>query len=129
MRKSWPYFGERELRCKCHFADCPKHGMDEAFMNRLVSLRRVYDRPIILNSAYRCPRYNNVVSDTGVNGPHTTGRAVDIRIYGHYAWELMQIAFDMQFTGVGIHQKGDYPGRFVHLDDLDSELRPRVWSY
>ncbi len=98
-------------------------------MARLERLRQAFGKPMRLSSAYRCPDYNARVSHTGLTGPHTTGRAVDVLISGEEAYRLVQLALEYGFTGIGIAQRGPYERRFIHLDDLEGDLRPRVWSY
>lgn len=121
------HFKRKELKCKC---GCGRADMSPEFMERLELLREEYGKPIILSSAYRCPEYNNKISATGKNGPHTTGRAVDIPIMLYDAFLIAKLAFMFGFTGIGIKQHG-YPGkRFIHLDDIqDPRTRPRIWTY
>jgi len=33
------------------------------------------------------------------------------------------------WKGVGISQKGKHKSRFIHLDTIDSDNRPWIWSY
>jgi zinc D-Ala-D-Ala carboxypeptidase len=102
------------------------------FLDRFERLRKAFGRPLIINSGYRSPVYNSTVSSTGLTGPHTTGRAMDIRIYGHHAYELVQMAQHFEFTGIGLKQHGPQGARFVHLDDLAHAVdcpRPWVWTY
>ena len=33
------------------------------------------------------------------------------------------------WKGIGISQKGKHKSRFIHLDTIDSDNRPWVWSY
>jgi zinc D-Ala-D-Ala carboxypeptidase len=104
----------------------------EQFLDKFEKLRQMWGAPLIINSGYRSPAHNATVSETGSNGPHTTGRAVDIRIYGEHAFAVVHLALQLGFTGVGISQKGDQAKRFVHLDDLhrtDGYPRPTIWSY
>jgi len=105
--------------------------MDSAFMKKLVSLRITFNFPMILMSAFRCPDYNAHVSSTGHTGPHTTGKAVDIKIARGLAYQLLKLALIYDFTGIGVKQHGD--GRFIHLDTLTngetSGPRPTIWSY
>ena len=118
-------FKNYELRCK----HCGRCEMDEDFMFRLEKVRHIYNKPIYITSAYRCPEYNNQISSTGLNGAHTTGKAVDIHVYGVKAWELLNLITLFEFKGIGVKQKGDMSKRFIHIDDSDSSLGPRVWSY
>lgn len=126
--KRWPSFSIKELECK---------GSGElivvpAFMDKLQALRDAFGKPIIITSGYRCPEYNNEVSGTGKDGPHTTGRAVDIDVRGLDALQIIFLAKRLEFTGFGVSQKGDH--RFIHIDDLTNEMgvtgpRPWIWSY
>ncbi len=102
------------------------------FLDKFEKLRRMFGAPLIINSGYRSPEHNKAVSDTGEGGPHTTARAVDVRIYGEHALALVHLALEVGFTGIGISQKGDQAKRFIHLDDLrreDGFPRPWIWSY
>ncbi|WP_143711406.1 D-Ala-D-Ala carboxypeptidase family metallohydrolase [Magnetococcus marinus] len=127
--QSWPHFSHAELECHC---GCGSQKMDPQFMERLEELRMAYGKPIIVNSAYRCPNHNASVSTTGSNGPHTTGRAVDVQVSGEDAHTLMALAMHHGFTGIGVSQRGQHKSRFIHLDTLDvapGQPRPTIWSY
>ena len=102
--------------------------MDMRFILRLDRLRMEYGAPMRVTSGYRCPAHNNSVSSTGLDGPHTTGRAADIGISGEKAYHLLR---QVSFSGVGINQRGAYDKRFIHLDDLEGpeHPRPRIWTY
>ena len=120
------HFTLDELKCK----HCGKYVVNTEFANRLEALRKVYDKPMIISSWYRCPEHNANVSSTGKTGPHTTGRAVDVLVSGSDCLKLIEIALGLGFTGFGISQKGST--RFLHLDDLENgagQPRPWIWSY
>lgn len=120
------HFAMSEFQCSC----CGENKMTSDFINKLTGLRIVADFPFIISSGYRCPKHNNQVSSTGHDGPHTTGRAADIRVYGKQALYLVERAQAFGFTGIGVAQKGK--ARFIHLDDLESMYnrpRPHIWSY
>lgn len=125
----WQYFTEDELKCRC---GCGNADMELGFMERLVALREYLGFPFIITSAYRCAEYNQKVSTTGSNGSHTTGRAIDIAVYGEQAYNLISHALQFQFHGIGVSQTGTHRSRFIHLDDLtrvDGFPRPWVWGY
>jgi zinc D-Ala-D-Ala carboxypeptidase len=105
--------------------------MDSTFLQMLDQLREKCGFPLEISSGYRSPEYNAAVSKTGENGPHTTGKAADIKVSGTNAYILLKHAFAMGFTGIGISQKGAHQSRFIHLDILGSDQGPRpvVWSY
>jgi hypothetical protein len=142
----WKFFTKEEMRCKGSGEYGPKlsrsevlakgdtpylaPSMDERFMRRLDMLRERYGMPIFVTSGFRSPRYNAQISRTGASGPHTTGHAVDIRVAGNDALDLIALAVGLGFTGVGVKQHGT--GRFLHLDDLPGgpgRPRPWIWSY
>lgn len=125
----WKFFTVEELTCHC---GCGAMEMDEEFMGLLVALRRMSGVPLPLSSAYRCPKYNSEVSSTGLEGPHTTGQAVDPRISGVNALKVLQMAPLYGMTGIGVKQHGPYSERFIHLDNLfqiAGRPRPHIWSY
>lgn len=122
------HFSNAELECHC---GCGSNQMDLNFLELLEDLRAMVNKPLQLSSAYRCPSHNNAVSSTGKTGPHTTGQAVDILAFGELAFDIIQFAGQLGFTGIGIKQRGHFGGRFIHLDTLavPDFNRPRVWSY
>lgn len=127
--RDYQYFSAEELACKCSYPICPRHGMDDDFMEKIVDLRRELNFPFVISSAYRCPNHNVDVSTTGANGPHTQGKALDIRIDGSAARILLDAAIRYQFEGVGIQQQGPRGRRFIHLDMMERPSGPVVWSY
>jgi uncharacterized protein YcbK (DUF882 family) len=99
-------------------------------MERVERLRLAYGSPLAVTSAMRCRQHNAAVSETGDDGPHTTGRAIDFLVDRGDAYDLLRLALQMGFTGIGVQQRGDR--RFLHLDDLPDaprQPRPTVWSY
>lgn len=109
--------------------DLPGSGeeyMDYLFLNNLDALRHQCGFPFIITSGYRSPEYNNQVSSTGYDGPHTSGKAADILVSRSNAYEVLRNALAMGcFEGIGINQKGD--SRFIHLDSIQGSNR--LWSY
>lgn len=126
------FFPDHELACKCGRCGRGRDDMDPYFMGRLIGLREAYGASLPVTSAFRCPDHNGRVSATGRTGPHTTGRAADIRIFGSAALRLVELAIAAGFTGIGVGQKGDHNSRIIHLDDLEpspSGPRPWIWTY
>lgn len=119
----WEYFSRKELACRGS-GECR---MSPDFMDLLDNLREAYGRKMIITSGYRSPEYNNLVGTTGFDGPHTQGIAVDVSVLGRDAYDLIKAALNLGFMGIGISQNGK--SRFVHLDIMENEFRPRVWSY
>lgn len=123
----WPHFRPDEMACR----KTGKLMIDEAFMGQLEELRGLCGFPLIIGSGYRSPEHNVEVSDTGLDGAHTTGRAVDISVYGDRAFTVISHAIGMGIRRIGISQKGAIPSRFIHLDVVNDPAfpSPRVWSY
>lgn len=122
------HFSHNELQCKC---GCGQAKMDEDFLARLEDLRVAFAKPLVVTSGYRCPDHNARVSGTGSKGPHTTGKAVDVLITGADAYNILLLALSLNFSGIGVSQRGEHGARFIHLDNLSfpEYPRPRVWSY
>lgn len=125
MIKYFSYDGDPMLSCPC----CGDKGMTVDFLKKLDKIRGEYGKPMIVNSGYRCAKYNASMSSTGFCGPHTTGRAVDIKTSGEDAIRLVRIALNNGITGIGVKQSGPHNKRFIHLDDLAGDVRPWIWSY
>jgi len=128
----WPHFVPADMRCKC---GCGVLLIDEDHMDRLEYLRSKCQFPLIVTSGYRCPQHNLAVAETGLAGPHTTGKATDFSIEGERAYLLVTFALSCEppchMSGVGIGQRDGTP-RLVHLDSLtaaDGFPRPRIWTY
>ncbi|MEW5251275.1 D-Ala-D-Ala carboxypeptidase family metallohydrolase [Microbulbifer sp. 2201CG32-9] len=120
------YFTEEELACRC----CGKNHFSDDTLRRLIRVRERLNKPMVINSGYRCPSHCTKIGSTMT---HTTGQAVDVSVAGGRAYELLSIAQEEGFTGIGVKQKGAHGGRFLHLDDLEpvpgERTRPTVWSY
>ena len=121
----WRYFTMEELTCHC---GCGVMEMDSVFMAKLSLLRILVDFPMPVSSGYRCPAHNLAVSSTGLDGPHTTGCAVDVLINRARATILIQFALNQGFMGVGPRQHGDDDNRIVHLDICDRPFQV-LWTY
>lgn len=120
----YPNFSEEEFRCK-HTGKCPMH---PDFMARLQRLRTAYGKPMKITSGYR-DKTHPIEAKKTAPGAHASGRACDVAIRGAEAVELLKLALELGFTGIGVQQKGD--GRFLHLDDIEdgTQPRPMIWSY
>ena len=124
------YFKAHEFACKCGECDSDGNEMDPHFMSMLNQLRERFGFPLVITSGYRCPAYNERISTTGRDGPHTTGRAADLHVVGKDAFRLVQqCGLGDWMLGIGIHQRGPHQGRFIHLDDLTHDGRPWIWTY
>ena len=123
----WVYFTEEELACK-GTDECDMH---PEFMEKLIAVREDYNEPMIITSGYRHLAYNDTIGGAK-NSPHLYGRAVDVKVVGGDALELIGAALRHGMTGIGVKQRGDHDRRFIHIDDMpqsDTHPRPWIWSY
>ena len=122
---AWRYFsveGDPMLACPC----CDVMGMDAGFMAVIDEIRHQCGFPFKVNSGFRCGPYNNSMAKTGLEGPHTTGRAIDIRAPGAgMRYIIMETAqqHGLQRFGIG--------PSFIHLDNLHTMDRfpTGIWPY
>lgn len=111
------------FECQC---GCGRgfHDMSEAFLVRLDTAREEARVPFIITSGFRCPEHNQAVSNTGPNGPHTTGRAVDIRTPSSRArFFIIQALLAEGFHRIGIAES------FVHVDNSADHPIEVIWTY
>jgi len=111
------YFSLFEFECPC----CRQVMLSPDLLVRLNHLRMVINKPISVNSGYRCKEENHRIG--GVTGSyHLLGMAVDIHVKDFLLFDLLLYAQEMDFTGIGFYEKEN----FLHLD-----IRPgkkRVWK-
>jgi uncharacterized protein YcbK (DUF882 family) len=101
------YFSLYEFECPC----CRRVMLSPDLLARLNHLRRVINRPIYINSGYRCKEENHKVG--GVPGSyHLLGMAADIHVKDYLLSDLLTIAQEIGFNGIGNYEKKD----FLHLD-------------
>ena len=118
----WKNFKFEEFTCQC---GCGHTEIHAALLDLLQTARDVLG-PIIITSAYRCPDHNDDVSSTGLAGPHTTSKAVDIHISNSQHRKKLIDYFASKVTGLGIAKT------FIHVDILSSDEvphRPNCWLY
>jgi len=102
-RQITPHFSAKEFRCPC--GKCGGGYIAQELVQKLEKLRETLgNRPIHVNSGYRCKAHNNAVGGKK-ESKHLTGQAADIAITG-----VSRETLHTQFGGVGI-----YP-TFTHLD-------------
>ena len=111
------YFSLYEFECPC----CRRVMLSPDLLTRLNHLRNIINRPIYINSGYRCKEENHRVG--GASGSyHLLGMAVDIHVKDFLLVSLLTIAKELGFNGIGIY----YKRNFLHLD-----IRPglkRFWK-
>tara|TARA_R100001377_G_scaffold8941_1_gene4594 strand:+ start:113 stop:469 length:357 start_codon:yes stop_codon:yes gene_type:complete len=118
MQSQWSNFSYEELACQ----HCGIMNLPEEFLISLQGLRESYGKAMTITSGYRCPAHP-LETKKSSPGYHTKA-AVDIAVSGEDANNLLTIALNSGWTGIGIQQKGS--GRFLHFDQRSE---PTMWSY
>lgn len=122
----YPNFTKAEFDCK----ETGENNMQADFMEKLQTLRDRYGKSMRITSGFRSVNHS-IEKRKKRAGAHTTGQAADIAVHRGDAYRLLELAFELGFTGIGIQQKGG--GRFIHLDmiaaNTEGFLRPTIWSY
>lgn len=119
---NYPNFSEAEFTCS-HSGKCD---MQASFMDKLQALRTAHGKAMTVTSGYRHETHP-VEAEKDRPGIHTMGLAVDIACGGSDAYNIMRLAFELGFTGIGVAQSGR--NRFLHLDTYTKPPRSNVWSY
>jgi len=131
---SWPWrwYSRAECECRC---GCGAYVMSPGTMQRADLLRAACGFALPVNSGMRCMAHNSRVSHAGllvVDGITTwrhNGHALDLQVWGDKAYDVVEKASGMGFTGIGISQLGPTERRFIHVDDLLAPERRTIWSY
>ena len=113
------WFKPEELACK----HCGASGVTLDLIELLDWLRDQYGKPIIINSAYRCPAHNAQVGGVPESA-HVTGEAADIGCsFAVDRMKLIELALDAGVNRIGVAPK------FIHID-LSKTLPQNVfWLY
>jgi len=102
-----------ELECKC---GCKTIYVEDEAIDKLQKLRNILQRPIIINSAARCPLHNVRVGGSPKSQHRSTKQspstAFDISLKGLNKEELIKAAKFAGFKGLGVNYNS-----FVHVDN------------
>lgn len=123
----YPNFSEKEFRCK-YTGEC---NMNPMLMELLQSIRTEYARPMFISSGFRSVKHP-VEQEKDKPGEHAYGMAVDILCHGDNALKILKLALDRDIKRIGLHQKGNANGRFIHLgiaDRFDLSFPVAIWTY
>ena len=119
---NWVNFKPEEFQC----SHCQELKIHSSIVDLIQEARNELG-PLSITSAYRCSTHNSSVSKTGPNGPHTTGKAVDISVKDSQHRKQLITYFAPKVTGLGIAKS------FIHIDLLNEEdgfeMRPNSWVY
>ncbi len=101
------HFSLTEFECPC----CGVVRLHKSLLNYIVMLRQILNKPIYINSAYRCIKHNAAVGGVE-NSYHLYGAAADIRIEGFTMSQFLLAAHT-----INIYKIIPYEDRnFVHIN-------------
>jgi uncharacterized protein YcbK (DUF882 family) len=109
------HFDRKEFACKC---GCGGNTVDTELLAILESLRTHFDKPIIINSGYRCPAHNKAIKGSK-HSQHMLGKAADFVVRDtspNLVASFLEALFSWRL-GIGRYDK------FTHLDVRDSKAR------
>ena len=101
------HFKLSEFVCPC----CNLVMLHPKLLLKLIELRKILERPVCINSGYRCSRYNQKVGGVA-NSYHRIGLAADIKVKDINLITLLEICENIDFAGIGFYEKKN----FLHLD-------------
>lgn len=102
-----PNFEEMEFACNC---GCNTLRLNPALVVMLEKLRsKLGNRPVTINSGYRCPDHNRAVGGAK-HSQHLLGGAADIVVGGASPERVASAAIELDFSGVGRYSN------FTHVD-------------
>lgn len=100
--------------------------VDNKLVEKLQVLRSFLNKPLYVNSAYRCPERNEEVGGAK-KSQHLTGKAADISLRNLEIniKKLSKKAAEIGFTGIGLYNS------FIHLDVRElpqGKNSPIIWN-
>lgn len=128
--KTNPFFKEDEFKCRCgRCAGLPAGSPPDELVEILTTIRRHFDSPVMIRSAYRCPAHNARVGGAP-KSRHLVGDAVDfvvIAIPTKEVYEFCENLPNADKLGLAIkHNPTNQYAGFVHLDTRGVKAR---WVY
>ena len=122
-------FLSSEFECPCSVCEELEHRtfkIDNLLLDKLQEVRDELNKPVIINSGFRCPTHNTSVGGK-ITSSHLKGKAADVATLGSpYRYEILRI-FLTKFNRIGIGAD------FIHVD-VDHEklpvgLKGLTWVY
>lgn len=107
------HFYLKEFECPC----CKTLKLSSELLHKLTRFRCILGKPVTINSGYRCYLENEEVGGH-VRSLHMEGMAADITVEGFYLEELLEVAKEVGFHGIGVYSQRN----FLHLDVRPGEL-------
>lgn len=101
-------FKSTELDCKGKSC-CSQTVIDDQLVVYLQRIRNHFDKPVVINSGYRCSKHNKAVGGATLS-KHRFGMAADIVVKGVKPQEVAQYCESIGIMGIGLYDT------FTHID-------------
>lgn len=111
------HFNSNEFDCHCTRPSCKETPIDMNHVGKLELLRALAGKSIHINDGYRCPEHNNETPGSAKNSQHIKGDATDIKIPGLSVPEVVKLAEQVGFDGIGTYST------FTHVDSRGNRAR------
>lgn len=110
-----PYFSRAEFACHC---GCGGSTVDARLLEILTTFRAYFNKPMYINSGFRCENHNKAVGGSP-RSQHLTGKAADIRIKDVDPEVVYSTINDAMgdWGGLGLYED------FVHIDVRKNRVR------
>ncbi len=106
-------FKSTEFDCKCKGL-CKETTVDEKLVDILQKIRDNFQKPVTINSGYRCSAHNKNVGGAS-SSRHLTGSAADIVVRDTAPIEVARYAESIGVLGIGLYDWG------CHIDTRTSK--------
>lgn len=111
------HFRAKEFQCKDKSEELL---IARELLEILEDIRNHFDSPVVINSGYRTPKWNEKVGGTP-NSYHCKGMAADIVVKGHSSLEVARYANSIMQEGGIIRYTN-----FTHIDVREKKYRKGV---
>jgi peptidoglycan hydrolase-like protein with peptidoglycan-binding domain len=93
---------------------CTETIIDANLVEILQKIRSNFNKPVHVNSAYRCEIHNARTANASKTSKHLYGMAADITVSGIAPAEVAKYAESIGVLGIGLYPPAE--GNFVHID-------------
>lgn len=109
---------------RVYLKDSGKDNMSDTLLNKLDKIRGLFGYPIIINSGYRTPEYNDTLANSVKNSAHIDGLAVDIDLSRYTTAQRVKLVelLRQEFIRIGVARN------FYHVD-IDDSKPQKEWTY
>lgn len=114
------YFEPSELECQC---GCGLNNFSPFLLDVINQIRERLGRPLIRESACRCPYHNRIEGGTDTSD-HLTGEGIDLRaIHSHTRFVILDVGFGRGIRRIGLART------FIHLGINKDNPQEVFWIY